>query len=470
MNRPSPSRRSLQSLLALGAVGTLLAACQPDAPIIQAKPEDPPDPVDTDEAVPLAQPDIEVEPANLGFGQRPPNCPSEAKTVTIRNVGNRKLDISKLEIRGQHAGSYTITSNLPTTIRAGQETTIDVVFESAQVDVTYDLARVFIESNDPDEGEVTVPLDGTGSLAVMNEEEFLQQNASGVDVLWVLDNSGSMSDSINGLKNAMSTFVQSMVNLGLDYRLAITTTFEVDGSEDATGAPGADGEFVDLWIDGATLSQADVVAEFTKQANIVANSVGDFSSVGADDEEGFDASHKALTAPRINQSPNSGFLRPDATLAIAVLSDEDDASDDIGVNAYVSWLAGLKGGDMSKVSFSGMVPASGPDYKSAISQTGGIYSPIGQFDINPFLTFLSFVAAGLEIHFELDEEPLSYTAQAITVQVCDPSGQCQNVPYSAIDGWTFNPTTNSVEMNGSYIPEPGESVVVLYPIDSDCPT
>jgi len=463
------------SILPFALLAGLAAGCQPDVPQIQQKPEPAPDPVDTDEAVPIQQPDIEVEPMVLTFGARPTECPSPPQTITIRNVGNRPLDISTLAVRGADNSVYTITSPIPTRIRAGQEATVDVVFEAAQVDVTYDLARVFIESNDPDESEVRVDLTGEGSVAFMAEDQFLQQQASGVDVLWVLDNSGSMSNAVNGLKNAMSTFVQSMVNLGLDYRLAITTTFEIDNNEDedcfGSGAcpppPGADGYFVDSWIDGATLSQQQVVAEFTRQAELVADSVGVY--VDADDEECFDASQKALTAPRINQSPNTGFLRSDATLAIAVLSDDDDYSN-LSASGYTTWLTSMKA-DLDDVSFSGMVP-NNSNYRSVITQTGGVFSPISQFDINPFLTFLSFVAAGLEITFELDELPLTGISpgQAFTVMVCDAQGMCEEAPFSSIEGWTYDATSNTVTMSGSWIPEPGESIVITYPIDSDCPT
>lgn len=477
-------RRSMHHPLFLLPLAMAMG-CQPDVPQVQAKPEPAPDPIDTDVAVPLRQPDIEVEPASLPFGGRPPACPSPAQVVTIRNVGNNPLQIDTIELRGQDAAVYEIVGTTPETVRAGQEATFQVRFTPGAY-ITYDRARVFIGSNDPDEPEVTVPMTGEGSQAITAEDAFLQQNASAVDVLFVLDQSGSMGDTIGRLRNAMSTFVNSFVNLGLDYRLAITTT-ALDEPMDS-GIPvslyGAEGWFVDDWMAESRNGNATgVINEFKRQTNLVLNDIGE--STTADQEKGLGAAQAALSPPNINQSPNAGFLRADAKLAVAVVSDEDDVTSGLNANSFVTWLGGIKGGDLDEVSFSGLVGPQGntcgsfpnivgaaPRYHAAINQTGGVWANICQFDVQTFLQFLSYVAAGLEINFELDETPLQSASPAVafTVQVCDDQGACQDVPFSATDGWTYDPATNEVQTHGSWIPDPGETIIVTYPVEGDCPT
>lgn len=477
--------RPLFQKIAMAGPVWMLAACQPDPPAIQDKPDTPPDPVDTDVSVPLRQPDIEVEPATLPFGGRPPGCPSPPQTVTVRNVGNNPLQITSITLGGQDAAAYEIVGDTPETVRAGQEATFEVRFNPGAY-LAYDKARVIIASNDPDEAQVNVPATGEGSQAVTAEDAFLQQNASAVDVLFVLDQSGSMGDTIGRLRNAMSTFVNSFVNLGLDYRLAITTT-ALDEPMDS-GMPvslyGAEGWFVDDWMDESRNGNpTGVTNEFKRQVNLVLNDIGE--STTANNEKGLGAAKAALSAPNVNQAPNAGFLRPDAKLAVAVVSDEDDVTGGLTANAFVTWFAGLKGGDFDEISFSGLVGPQGstcgsfpnivgaaPRYHAAINQTGGVWANICQFDVQTFLQFLSYVAAGLEINFELDETPLqgASPAQAFTVQVCDAQGACQNVPYSVTDGWTYDAATNEVQTHGSWIPDPGETIIVTYPVDGDCPT
>jgi len=207
--------------------------------------------------------------------------------------------------------------------------------------------------------------------------------------------------------------------------------------------------------------------------------------VGAPLDHGASRSAGSCTPPTAVAVLLIGFVRTDAKLAVAVVSDEDDVTSGLNANSFVTWLGGIKGGDLDEVSFSGLVGPQGntcgsfpnivgaaPKYHAAINQTGGVWANICQFDVQTFLQFLSYVAAGLEINFELDETPLQSASPAVafTVQVCDDQGNCQDVPFSATDGWTYDPATNEVQTHGSWIPDPGETIVVTYPVEGDCPT
>src|SRR5262249_36111700 len=68
-------------------------------------------------------------------------------------------------------------------------------------------------------------------------------------------------------------------------------------------------------------------------------------------EQGLRMMELALTSPNID-GPNKGFLRPNAALAVIVVSDEDDSS--YGAPAYYArFLLGAKGkGNENLVSFS----------------------------------------------------------------------------------------------------------------------
>lgn len=459
-----------------------LAACAVDVGITEKDP-DPPDPVDTDIVIPVSQPDIEVTPAELSFGELPPNCPAAPQEIVIKNVGDARLDVSSIALDGAGNAVFTVNKGGPIKIGPGDQVKVEVGFTATDY-LNYNKVKVVVTSKDPDEDIVKVPVLGEGSVAAFAEDLFIQESASSVDVLWVVDNSCSMADDIQRLTNVMDVFFQGFVNLGLDYHVGVTTT---DTTCAGVGAPangeGCNGKMIDMVIDSTT---PDPAGAFSDMMDLAVSWEGDAN------ERGFGAAKAALIAPAVNSAPNNAFLRSDATLAVVVLSDEDDADALTGGNrvtdAFTSWLQGRKA-DPDDVTFSGMVgPRSGsaisgcpagsqgsasaaPQYHRAIGTTRGVWGSMCNFDIAPFLTHLSFVAAGLEYRFELTQTPVNTSGQAITVTVDGeniPLGRLNDLGGGRVGGWTYDSTNNVIELHGSAIPDPGEDVVIRYPYDSGC--
>lgn len=437
----------------------ILCACQEYN--IKTSVDEPDAPVDTDPGLPLDQPDIVVTPMQLSFGGQPVDCPSDPQTVTIENVGTGTLVVDPLDLIGVGTEAFTLSDSGPYTLQPGEAVEVDVTFLATSYTL-YDQVRLRVKSNDPDEGTVRVSVKGEGSEAPYKEELFIQSQASEVDVLWVIDTSSSMSDIVTQLGNAMGVFIQSFVNLDLDYQMAVTTT-------DMTSA-GLQGAIAGPII---TPNTANPVAAFQLQV--------DQGIAGSTDEKGYAAARAALSAPLIHNA-NAGLMRPDATLAVVIVSDEDDADANPFINAgnnqvtdtFVTFLQGLKP-NVDHVSFSGLVGArnanlsscasKAPQYHRAFGATGGVWGDIcsPQQGLQPFLTFLSFVAAGLEYRFELETPPLSPGPSTIDVDVNGVP-----VPYDPIHGWTWDTDNQAVRMNGDSIPEPGETVLIRYYYESDC--
>src|SRR5258706_8323439 len=55
-------------------------------------------------------------------------------------------------------------------------------------------------------------------------DTYNQQAASRIDVLWVIDNSGSMAPRQENLAKNAQSFMDVFAKSGVDYRIAITTT------------------------------------------------------------------------------------------------------------------------------------------------------------------------------------------------------------------------------------------------------
>jgi hypothetical protein len=434
-----------------------LAACQeitiktvpPEIPEVEDS--DPPEP-------PATAPDILVEPLDLNFGAYPANCPADPLKITISNVGDAELEVSEIVLNGPESAVYNLRVT-PQTLAPGESFKAQVGFTPPGWD-TYNEARVQVMSNDPDEATVNVSLLGEGAEDAVWEQQWTQVNANSVDVLFVVDNSGSMSDNLRELANSFRVFIQQFDNLGLNYHIAVTTT-DMDRADA--------GEFVGPVI---TQQSADPIGEFRAQTNQ--------GAAGSGDERGRDAAWTALTAPLVNGA-NSGFLRSNANLAIVVVSDEDDSSVNVTVGGFNNWLNNLKG-DPTLTSFSGMVgPDNGggigigfacsilggsdatfaPRYHDVIDATKGVWGDICQYQYQPFLTFLAYVAAGLLVEFPLDRTPSSIGNIEVLVNGAP-------VPYGIVDGWTYDANRNVVVLNGDSIPDPGAVIVVQYPYATSC--
>ncbi len=101
-------------------------------------------------------PDINVTPAQLAFGDVTiGNTPN--RTLTISNTGNADLTVTSAVVTG---AGFTAPAFNNVTITPGNNATLTVTF--APTAVQNYTGTVTINSNDPDEGVVTVPLSGNG--------------------------------------------------------------------------------------------------------------------------------------------------------------------------------------------------------------------------------------------------------------------------------------------------------------------
>jgi hypothetical protein len=156
-----------------------------------------------------------------------------------------------------------------------------------------------------------------------------------MDIVFVVDDSGSMAEEQNNLATNFPKFVQKIESFKtkggskLDWRLAVTTTarnvkYNIQTPLGAMGMSekGDDGAFrkgsgcggSKAWID-----MGDANAEGTFQCRANAGTGG--SSI----EMPLEALKLSLV-DRVADGTNAGFLRPDALLAFVVLTDEDDCS------------------------------------------------------------------------------------------------------------------------------------------------
>lgn len=285
------------------------------------------------------------------------------------------------------------------------------------------------------------------SLEVEERTDHITQvTVPAVDVLFVIDNSGSMAEEQKNLRDNFESFMRYFTDSGLDYHVGVVST-DMDNRQES-GRLISDGS--SRYIDN-TYSAQDAVSSFRERANL--------GTMGSPDERGKDAAYTALT--KEESATNDGFYREEAVLSIIVISDEPDYSRTVSTSEFVSWMNSLKPED-EQTWFSSIVgpkggcatAEEGRGYLEVTRQVGGVEFSICESDYSSVLEELGMQAAGLKREFYLSVVPAPET---ISVSV---TTEGEEDPFKDSD-WTYDGVRNSVTFK-SFVPDPLAVVNISY--------
>lgn len=280
--------------------------------------------------------------------------------------------------------------------------------------------------------------------------DVFQQRDAKVDVLWVIDVSDSMEDERTQLTANFDSFMASLTNSGAQYQIGVTTT-DLSGN-------GGGGTLIgpNPVISPAT---ADPEAAFAQNLTLSPTL----------------AAEQPLESARLVLSTDAGnaLVRPDAALAVIILTDEDDSS--IGDGGFYArdFLSSKGPGNQNLVTVSaiaGEVPSGcvipgyegvlGAGARSAdkidevVTATNGVFGSICDQDFGPTLDGIGWKVAGLARIFPLSRDPILGTIVVLingTPLVQHP-----------VDGWQYREDINSVAFAGDYVPEANAEIQVRY--------
>ena len=244
-----------------------------------------------------------------------------------------------------------------------------------------------------------------GIAAPVQLDRIVQVDSPEVDVLWVIDDSCSMSEEQAALAREMPRFMQFFIGSGLDYHIGVVTTDMQNPSKSGR----LQQAFGYRWVD----SEQDEDLQLSMFSELAVQGTG-----GSPIETGRRAAYRALTEPLIS-GHNDGFYRDAATMSIIVVTDEDDDSGNApNRNEFIRFLLALKDTD-EKVSFShisGDLPngCTGPggsadparEYHAVTNAVGGTWYSICEADWAPLLEGLGLEAAGLKREYFLSDAPV----------------------------------------------------------------
>jgi len=309
----------------------------------------------------------------------------------------------------------------------------------------------------------TIDRSNTGQVRVIPppaidavQVDVLKQADGIVDILWVIDDSGSMANQRRTLGRNFTGFLAKLQQLKVNYQIGVTST-----------------NFADR---GVLRGTTRIITNMTPDAGAVFTANTTFPSSRARWEQGLRMAQFAVGTGADGGVTNPGFLRNDAALAIIVVSDEDDSS--YGPTDYYAraFQASKGKGNESLVSFSsiagttpvGCTPAGEETfygsladpafrYAAVSTRTGGIVGSICDASFENTLLQIAEALNTLRRVFPLTLQPVMGT---LTVKV---NGVV--IPADPVNGWQYRAETNSVVFLGTYVPPPGAEVKLEYAFD-----
>ncbi|MEM7677486.1 MAG: choice-of-anchor D domain-containing protein, partial [Myxococcota bacterium] len=404
-----------------------------------------------------------IVPPELDFGVIGVGCAARSRTVQIYNTGSGPATIDGVNlVQSGEAFSLTRTPNLPQEVTGGRTVEFDIGFRAdTQSDFT-GAVEVFANFNGVPQTYI-VSLKGRGDDDALQVDSFSQLGVPAVDILFVIDHTGSMQAEQEAIANNFRSFIQFAQAQAIDYQLGVTTTdtnTEMGRLCPLTGPP--ENRVV------TPNTQPDPETVFADNVTCRALSGG-----VAADEAGFEAAFQALSAPVIF-GHNLGFLRRDAVLSLIFVSDEQEQSGR-SLDFYLSFFQAIKGFrntnlfSVSSISAPEDSDCSGPGgntlpsgagaprYVEMARRTGGVWQEICTSDWSRTLEELSTTAFGFKSRFFLRNQPVIPTIKVIVdgVNVLG-TGQGGTV------NWTYDFGTNSVNFSPFSTPEPGAEIRVEY--------
>ena len=323
-------------------------------------------------------------------------------------------------------------------------------------------------------------------------DTYNQQSASKIDVLWVIDDSGSMAPRQENLAKNFQSFIEVFSKGSIDFRIAITTTdiFKVRGA--FKGSPRI-----------LTPTTPQLATAFSNNVKV--------GVLGSPYEAGLQAATMALDLERMTNAPrvlaqatcdaackgNVGcldgcavkneveFLRPEAYLYLIFVSDEEDESAE-DVRYYWRVFETAKGigndGTVTTAAIMGDTPTNscgatpGKRYKALSDLTGGEVGSICDTNFSATLKKLATNAVGLKRKFALSKKPNTATIAVTIKYPCNTAADvikpCATVdktaciaevpadsvnlvctpPQGGADGWSYEDATQVIFFAGESVP------------------
>jgi len=452
---------------------------------------------------------VTVMPSTVDFGMVTIGCYSRTFKVCVYNTGTAAVDINNIKLDNCSPEFHLKkVPGLPFNVSAGTPLCFETNY--SPVDETADACNISIASDNS--MILSVGLTGSGTYDTHQIDKFTQVSGQTVDILFVIDDSGSMSDKQQKLKDNFDRFINHADVWKNDYHLGVISVCAEDSKIRGKLNVGAPNK-IPRFITPTTPNGRDLFKKYVF--------LGDNSSGGCSDkrESGLEAAQAALSAPLTSDTGkactkdadctgdqkicpnanncayscidgtcagwNKGFLRKDAQLEVLVLSDEEDQSNG-SISFYTNFFKSIKGfyntnmfhwnsitgvddrtGDCSQgcSGSDGSSAEHGCRYTTVSQDTNGKVGSICDTDYAAVMDAIGSQAFGLKMQFFLTR-----LADPPTIKVGVKGTNCGagylklGEPSTPGWNWRYDQPSNSVifEEGGKCTPQPGDKITIEY--------
>ena len=381
-------------------------------------------------------PVISVDPLDVDYGDISIGCDNEER-ITIRNDGNVDLTIEAISqmVTQPNDILFELGSlpDPPWVLPPGTE--VDFLVSYAPTDIGIDDSSITILCDDPATPEVETSQHGDGDVEQWVQQQWEQDEVPILDILWVIDDSGSMYPFQQGLASNIGSFMSAFTSSGADYRMAVITTGHSSFN--------------------TIIDQTHPDAESAIASLIMAGTTGSAY------ERGIQMAKDALDGG--NAAPGGSFFRQGSKLVVIFVSDEPDQSVG-GWYSFVSFFDNIKPlGDFIPYAVIGDEPAGclytygaytrqaqyGAGYWNLVDYYGGSWYSICAQDWGVQLQALADEVTEKKV-FDLDEpDPIEMTIEVYV------NGQLTTE-------WTYDASMNAVIFNEGHVPHEGQTIIIDY--------
>jgi hypothetical protein len=326
-----------------------------------------------------------------------------------------------------------------------------------------------------------VACEEVATVSILEETDVFEQNTSSfdnkIDILWVVDNSGSMANLQANVAANFESFISQFAGKNYDFQMAVTTT---DAWLESKGNNYQNcGQTTGISAYRANSGYAILTPNTPNLADAFIDNISQ-GVEGCGDERAFSSMIEALGNP---DNIQLGFPRADAFLAVIIVSDEDDFSHDDGeplfndhndprihdVSLYDEALQIITGSNSSRRTYNvssiaifdqACVEENDPwgvlatRYESLVDTTDGVKASVCANDFSSNLEEIQQKIVVLSTQFFLSREPIE---ESIVVMV--DSEEIQNDPNN---GWTYNKDANSIMFHGEAVPNQGADIEITF--------
>ena len=267
-----------------------------------------------------------VKPNDLTFPLTTVGCGGQPVSVDVMRIGAQPIDLASIDLSACD-GTVLLgdVPALPVPLFQTADAAVPMLVQFVPAKEGFAECTLTLNPDLETAGAGTLTVRGTGTNEPLRTDFFQQSPEFEVDILFVIDDSGSMKDEQTALIAGFDGFIAQAAVWDVQYQIGVVTT-DLDFAAGVMEGPSP-------YVDNATAEG------FKLNANV--------GTKGSGNEQGLLAAWYALQPEKLVPfGLNGGFLRKGSLLAIIWVSDEEDhsgAPQGLGdVSLYVDYFKSLK--------------------------------------------------------------------------------------------------------------------------------